>query len=274
MGGSSTPWTVPQMNYRAFNLSTMTPNGNGVAEPEASGVIAWILYNAWLKTGNKKYLEGAQQSIEFLAGLTANPSYELQLPYGTFIAAKMNAELGTQYDINKMLNWSFDRGPLRGWGTIVGTWNGSNVSGLIGEANDSGNDYAFALNGFQQAAALVPMVKYDKRFARAIGKWMLNLANASRFFYSKYLPPASQDDFAWSSTNDPKSVIAYEALKENMNGNKLFATGDAKRNGWAQTNLGIYGSSSVGYLAALVDTTDVSGILLLDVNKTDFFRAA
>ena len=274
MGGSNTPWTVPQMNYHAFNLSTMTPNGNGVVEPEASGAIAWLLYNAWVKTGNKKYLEGAQQSIEFLSGLTTSPSYELQLPYGTFIAAKMNAELGTQYDINKMLNWSFDRGPLRGWGTIVGTWNGSNVSGLVGEANDGGNDYAFAMNGFQQAAALVPMVKYDKRFARAIGKWVLNLANASRFFYSKYLPPTSQDDFTWSSVNDPRSVIAYEALKENISGNKLYATGDAKRNGWAQTNLGLYGSSSVGYLAALVDTTDVSGILLLDVNKTDFFRAS
>jgi hypothetical protein len=271
MGASTTPWTVPQMNYRAFNLATMTPNGTGVIEPEAAGAISWILYHAWLETKNKKYLIGAQHSMEFLSGLNSNPSYELQLPYGTFVAAKMNAELGTNYDIGKMLGWSFERGSLRGWGTIIGTWNGSNVSGLIGEANDTGNDYAFALNGFQQAAALVPLVKYDKRFARAIGKWMVNLANASRFFYPKYLPPTSQDDFAWSSPNDPNSVIAYEALKENANGKRLYATGDAKVNGWAQTNLGLYGSSSVGYLAALIDTTDISGILLLDVNKTDFF---
>lgn len=183
MGASTTPWTVPQMNYRAFNLSTMTPNGTGVIEPEAAGAISWILYHAWLESGKEEYLTGAQHSMEFLSGLTNNPSYELQLPYGTLVAAKMNAELGTNYDIGKMLNWSFDRGSLRGWGTIVGTWNGSNVSGLIGEANDTGNDYAFALNGFHQAAALVPLVKYDKRFARAIGKWMINLANASRFFF-------------------------------------------------------------------------------------------
>jgi hypothetical protein len=274
MGGSATPWTVPQMNYRAFDLLAMKPNANGVIEPEAAGAISWILYHAWMKTGNKKYLAGAQQSMDFLSGLTSNPSYELQLPYGTFIAAKMNAEVGTNYDIAKMLSWSFDRGSLRGWGTIVGTWNGSNVSGLIGEANDAGNDYAFALNGFQQAAAFVPLVKYDKRFAKAIGKWILNLSNASRFFYSKYLPSASQDDFSWSSVNDPNSVIAYEALKENSSGRKLYATGDAKVNGWAQTNLGLYGSSSVGYLAAVVDTTDVAGILLLDVNKTDFFTTS
>ena len=271
MGGATTPWTVPQMNYRGFNLLTNTPNGNGVIEPESAGTIAWLLYHAYGKTGNKKYLDGAQMCLEFLSSLAANPSYELQLPYGTFMAAKMNAETGTAYDIEKMVNWSFDRSPLRGWGTIVGNWNGADVSGLIGEANDGGNDYAFVMNGFQQAAALVPMVKYDKRFARAMAKWTLNLANASRLFYSQYLPQTSQDDFDWSSSHDPQSVIAYEALKENIGGKKLYGTGDAKNGGWAETNLSLYSSSSVGYLAAVVNPTDVDGILLLDVNKTDFF---
>ena len=274
MGGSTTPWTVPQMNFRAWNLMTMTGNTDGVKEPEASGGIGWLLYHAYRITGETKYLDGAQMSIEFLSNWNSNPSYELQLPYGTFIAAKMNAELGTTYDVTKMINWCFDRGSLRGWGAIAGTWNGSDVDGLIGEANDAGNDYAFAMNGFQQAAALVPLIKYDKRFARSIAKWTLNLANASRLFYSQYLPPTSQDDFTWSSTLDPQSVIAYEALKEKNsfdNNKPLYGTGDAKRNGWAQTNLSLYSSSSVGYLAALVETTDVEGILLLDVNKTDFF---
>lgn len=272
MGGRTSPWIVPDMNYRAWDLMTMTGDTDGVLEPEAAGGIGWLLYHAYLETGEKKYLDGAQQSLEFLSGLTSNPSYELQLPYGAFIAAKMNAEQGTSYNIPKILNWCFDRGPLRGWGAIKGQWDGKDVSGLIGEANDGGNDYAFALNGFQQAAALVPLIKYDKRFTRDLAKWTLNIANASRFFYSPY--PSSQDDFAWSSANDPDAVIAYEALKErdSHNGNlPLRATGDAKRNSWAATNLGLYGSSSVGYLAAVVETTDVDGILLLDVNKTDFF---
>lgn len=272
MGGSTTPWAVPNMNYRAFNLATMQGLADGVREPEAAGAIGWLLYHAYLETGEKKYLDGAQQSLEFLNGLTSNPSYELQLPYGAFVAAKMNAEQGTSYNISKMLNWCFDRGALRGWGAIRGQWDGKDVSGLIGEANDGGNDYAFALNGYQQAAALVPLMKYDKRFTRDLAKWTLNVANASRFFYRPY--PTSQDDLAWSTTNDPDAVIGYEALKErdSHNGNlPLRATGDAKRNGWAATNLGLYGSSSVGYLAAVLDVTDVSGILLLDVNKTDFF---
>lgn len=272
MGGRTTPWAHAEMNYRAWNLMTMTGNTDGVLEPEAAGGIGWLLYHAYLETGEKKYLNGAQQSLEFLSGLASNPSYELQLPYGAFVAAKMNAEQGTSYNISKILNWCFDRGPLRGWGAIKGKWDGKDVSGLIGEANDSGNDYAFALNGFQQAAALVPLIKYDKRFTRDLAKWTLNVANASRFFYRPY--PASQDDFTWSSTYDPDAVIAYEALKQKDEHNSnlpLRATGDAKRNNWAATNLGLYGSSSVGYLAAVVETTDVEGILLLDVNKTDFF---
>jgi hypothetical protein len=274
MGGASAPWTTPNMNYRAWNLATMTGNADGVLEPESAGSIGWLLYHAYSKTGDKKYLDGAQMALEFLSNLNSNPSYELQLPYGTVTAAKMNAEQGTDYDIDKMLNWSFDRGELRGWGTIVGKWDGKDVSGLIGEANDQGNDYAFAMNGFEQAAALAPVMKYDKRYARAISKWILNLANASRFYYSKYLPTDRQDDYTWSNTNDPGSVIAYEALKEKNNfaGNlPLYGTGDAKRNGWASTNLGLYGSSHVGYLAAVVETTDVDGILKLDVNKTDFY---
>ncbi|HYG01487.1 MAG TPA: hypothetical protein VD927_03530, partial [Chryseosolibacter sp.] len=248
MGASTTPWTVPNMNYRGWYLSSMTGNTNGVREPEAAGAIAWLLYQAWTKTNDEKYLNGAQHALEYLSSLTSNPSYELQLPYGTLIAAKLNATLRTNYDVDKMLSWSFDRGPLRGWGTIVGTWDGKDVSGLIGEANDAGNDYAFIMNGFQQAAAFAPLIKYDKRYANAIAKWILNLANATRLFYPAYLDPAKQDDYAWSEQHDPESVIAYEALKENWEGKALYGTGDAKRNGWAATNLGLYGSSHVGYL--------------------------
>ncbi len=248
MGGSATPWTVPEMNYRAWDLSSQTPLASGVIEPEASGSLAWLMYNAYHEAGDKNYLYSAQMCMDFLNGLNTNPSYEIQLPYGTLTAARMNAELGTVYDVEKMVNWVFDRGPLRGWGTITGKWNGSDVSGLVGEANDAGDDYAFVMNGFQHAAALVPMVKYDKRFARAIAKWTLNIANASRFFYRDYLPADHQDSYAWSTQYDPASVIAHESLKQVWNNVNLFARGDAIAGGWSSTNLSLYSSSSVGYL--------------------------
>ncbi len=273
MGAKDTGWTVPNMDYRAWKFKTMQPLTTGVKEPEASGAYAWVLYNAYKTTGNKELLKGAEWAIEFLDNYPTNPSYELQLPYGTYTAAKMNAELGTTYNIEKMVNWSFDRGAIRGWGTIIGTWGGFDVSGLVGEANDGGNDYAFQLNGVQQAAALVPMVRYDKRFARSIGKWMLNLANATRLFYPNFLPSNRQDAATWSNIYDPNQVIGYEALREKWQGVSPFSTGDALGGGWAATNLALYGTSSIGYLGSLIEETNVEKILKLDLLKTDFFHS-
>lgn len=273
MGGTDAPWSVPFMDYRAWSLSTMTPLTTGVKEPEAAGGIAWLLYHAYIKTGDATYLKGAEWSMEFLNSLTANPSYELQLPYGIYIAARMNAQISTSYDIELMLNWTFDRGDLRGWGAIVGNWNGVEASGLIGEANDQGNDYAFLMNGFQHAGALVPMVRYDKRFARAIGKWMLNLANATRLFYPGFLPAEQQDASIWSTAYDPEGYIGYEGLREKLNENPgPFSTGDAAAAGWANTNLALYGSSSVGIFGGIIKTTNVDKILQLDLLKTDYYR--
>jgi hypothetical protein len=186
LGGTVQPWNVPSMNYRAFNLLTGLPNATSVPEPEAAGSISWLMYQAYLQTDNPKYLQGAELALDFLQNWTTNPSYEIQLPYGIATAARMNAVEGTNYDIQKMMNWTFSSGlnTLRGWGCIVGNWNGYDVSGLIGEANDAGNDYAFSMNGFQHAAALAPVAKYDKRYARVIGKWLLHLANSSRLFYT------------------------------------------------------------------------------------------
>jgi len=271
LGGGTTPWTAPYMNYRAFNLATGMPLTTGVPEPESAGSIAWLLYHAYSETGDRKYFEGAQLAMEFLEEWENNPSYELQLSYGTLVAARMNAVEGTTYPLQKMLDWCFDRGALRDWGAIVGSWGGYDVSGLIGEANDGGNDYAFVMNGFQQAAALAPLPKYDKRYARDIAKWLLNVTNASRLFYWNALPESHQDSYAWASANDPQACIPYESMKEVWQGKSPFARGDAIAGGWAATNLSLYSGSSVGYLAAVVKTTNVPEILQIDLNKTDFY---
>ncbi len=271
LGGSTTPWSLPVMNYRAFNLVTGLPNTTSVPEPESAGTIAWLLYNAFIETGNRKYFEGGQLAMDFLSGFGSNPSYELQLSYGTLVAARMNAVEGTNYPLQKLLDWCFDRGALRGWGSIVGNWGGYDVSGLIGEANDSGNDYAFVMNGFQQAAALAPLPKYDKRYARAIAKWLFNITNASRLFYWNALPQMNQDSYEWASFYDPKACIPHESMKEVLLGKTPYATGDAINGGWAATNLSLYSGSSVGYLSAVTHTTNVPEILQIDLNKTDFY---
>jgi len=273
MGGSATPWEKPYMNYRGWYLSTMKPYISGVTEPEAAGAIAWLLYNAFIKTGEARYRIGAEWALEFLSDYPTNAAYELQLPYGVYTAARMNAELGTNYNIVKMLNWCFNPDDnVRQWGVTLGRWGNYDCYGLVGEAKYSG--YAFVMNGFEMAGALVPMVRYDERFARAIGKWILNLANASRLFYTNYLPDDHQDGADWSHRYDPYSYIAHEALRQYAIGSGIspYATGDAIRGGWGATNFALYGSSHVGILGGIIDTTDVPGILKLDLRKTDYFQ--
>ncbi|MBU1098071.1 MAG: T9SS type A sorting domain-containing protein [Bacteroidetes bacterium] len=271
MGGSSTPWKIPYMNYRGWDLATMLPFPSGVAEPEAAGAIGWILYNAFVETGNEKYRLGAEWCMEYLNSLTSNPSYELQLPYGVYAAARMNSELGTDYDIPKLLNWCFNVGSLRNWGIIVGRWGKYDVNGLVGEVNGN-NDYPFSMNTFEHIGALVPLVRYDDRYARAIGKWVLNAANSSRLFYTKYLPDNHQDSEEWAHQYDPDSYLAHEAIRQELYGARPYATGDAIAGGWGKTNLTLYSSSHVGILGGIIDTTDVPMILKLDLLKTDYFN--
>ena len=273
MGGSAAPWKKASMNYRGWYLSTMTPYTSGVREPESAGSIAWILYNAFIETGDLRYRRGAEWALEFLSDFSTNAAYELQLPYGVYTAARMNAELGTTYNVEKMLNWCFDPdGNVRSWGVTLGNWGGYDCDGLVGEALSDG--YAFVMNGYEMAGALVPMVRYDDRFARAIGKWVLNLANASRLFYSPFLPDSLQDGELWAKEYDPNGCIAHESMREIEPNWQVspFATGDAIGGDWGFTNFALYGASHVGIMGGIIDTTDVQGILKLDLRKTDYFQ--
>ena len=85
--------------------------------------------------------------------------YEIMMPYGAYLAVRMNAELGTAYDELKMFNWCFDgnNSDRDGWGVMCERWNKYDVHGLVGQKKDE--QYAFAMNTFSQAAALVPIVK-------------------------------------------------------------------------------------------------------------------
>ncbi len=272
MGGITTPWQVPNMDHRGWKLLSMTPNDEQPHEPESAGAIAWLLYNAWIRTGEIKYRSAAELSLEFLNAYPSNPSYELQLSYGAYTAARMNAELGTAYDVPKIVNWCFDQGPIRSWGAIVGEWGGLDCSGLIGEIGS--NDYAFLMNTLEQVGALVPLVRYDDRFAQAIGKWVLNAANAARLFYPNFLADQNQDSEEWSRIYDANGYIGHEAIRQHQLGGTVspYATGDAISGGWGRTNLALYGSSHVGVLGGIVDTTNVPGILRLDLLKTDYFH--
>lgn len=281
MGGQKNPWTIPNYNHYSFNFNTMQPVDNGDwVESDSAAAFAWISYMAYTKSGEPNYLTTADWGMSYLSDVVPidqNPLYEVMLRYGPITAARMNAELGRSYDLDKLLYWCSgyvthqDTYSFRvGWGTISSTaWGGYDCDGLAGSVTDS-SGYAFAMNTFQSAGATIPVVRYNSGYARTIGKWMLNLANAARLFYPSYLDANHQYYDAWnwaiSQGYDPNSYIAYEGLRRYGNSVSPYATGDY----WLR--LGLYGSSSVGYLGGIVRTTNVEKILQWDCLKTDFYH--
>jgi hypothetical protein len=267
-GGSEDPCTIPNYNYKSFNFSTMLPVTDGQwVESGSAAAFAWISYMAYTESGDPNHLTAADWGMSYLSNVVPqdqNPLYEVMLRYGPITAARMNAELGRSYDLDKLLYWCSgyvthqDTYSFRvGWGTISSTAWGGYV--------------------FQSAGATIPVVRYDSDYARTIGKWMLNLANAARLLYPSFLDSGHQYYDAWEwaiqDGNDPNSYIAYEGLRRyKKEGGVIdpsvtpYATGDNA------LRLGLYGSSSVGYLGSIVRTTNVEKILQWDCLKTDFYH--
>jgi hypothetical protein len=266
------PDGVPNFDHTSYDFRTRQAVDNGRwKEPDAAAGIAWLQYAAWIKFQDPQYLAAAESCLKFLERREENPYYEVLLPYGAVIAARLNAEQGRQYDVDRLLNWCFGISDCRGgWGVIVGRWGDYDCDGLLGSIDNRGG-YAFAMNTFAQAGALVPVARYDTRYARDLGKWMLNLANSARLFYPGTLPPEQQSSGFWQE--DPEHVIAYEGLRFRWQGKSPFAMGDPLALNWGpKTDLGLYGSGYVGMLGGIVQATDVPCILQLDCLATDFFR--
>lgn len=273
-------FTKPEW-HTSYNFRTHRPESNGkLVEGDGAAGVSWILYMAHAKFGDPAYLEGSRRCMDFLQREKRNPLYEVILPFGAYLAARMNAEIGTEYDVTKLLNWCLSgRSVARpGWGVIVGRWGEYDVSGLVGSTTDGGG-YAFAMNTFDMVAALVPLARYDQRYARAIGKLVLNTANAARLFYPDGLPPGLQTCHEHGAPT--RNVVAYEGLRKvglrRQDRDKTpCACGDPLGGRWGRrdypSDLSLYGSAHVGLMAAVINRTDDEKILRLDCLKTDFFH--
>jgi autotransporter-associated beta strand protein len=278
LAGNSTTAT-PNFNYQGFNYVTMTTISGNHTEPDGAGGAAYEQYMAYMFTGNATDLSDSERAMNDLESNTTNPLYEIILPFGALTAARLNAEQGTNYDVAKLVNWCFSaNGSVRpDWGAITATqWGGYGVSGLIGSTTDDGG-YGFSMNSYLYPMALVPLVRYDDRFANSIGKWMLNLSNSSRLFFKSGLPASNQTNANWNDA--PSNYYSYEGLKESYNGESPQAGGDGTGYGSGQNppqqwlNFA-YGSGDVGVLGSIISPTNVPQILQLNLLATDFFHAA
>lgn len=210
----ATETAAPDFDHTAFDFGTGRPFDNPRwREPDAAAAVAWLEYMAYVVTGDKKFLQAARWGMQFLAERKKNPFYECLLPYGAYLSARMNAEQGTDYPTGKLINWVFDGTNPREWGIVAETWGGIEAHGLQGSVH-KGSEYAFAMTSFLTPAVMVPLVRYDDRFARAMGKWVLNVAVNSRYFYANAWKPEEQTSWDWAAKYDPGSVIAYEGLRK------------------------------------------------------------
>lgn len=270
-------------DYSYFDYAQMQGKINHIPlQQDAAGGHAYVLLCAYRKFGDPRYLQHAKSSTEALLSQKESRFYEILLPLGAYSAAYLNATEGTNYDIAKLLDWTFDgcNNPngRNGWGVIVGKWGEYDVSGLQGSIIDGGG-FAFLMNSIKLAWPFVPMVKYEPQYARAIGKWMLNNTNACRLFYPSEIDDAHQ--WAPELKNLTNNNISYEGLrkvdayeKPELKGVSPVALGDGPK--WIKGNptesmFSIYSSSPIGILGAMVRTTDVEGILQLNCNVTDFY---
>lgn len=270
-------------DYSYFDYGQMKGGVNHIPlQQDAAGGHAYVLLCAYRKFGDNRYLQHAKSAVEALLSQKESRFYEALLPLGAYTAAYLNATEGTSYDVKKLLDWVFDgcKSPTgrTGWGIIVGKWGDYDVSGLQGSITDGGG-YAFLMNSIKPAWPFIPLVKYQPEYAQAIGKWMLNNASACRLFYPGYID--EQHQWTPELRNLTANNIAYEGLrkaddygKESLKGVSPVAIGDGPK--WIDGNptesmFSVYSSSPVGILGAIVDTTNVKGILKLDCNATDFY---
>ena len=268
--------------YSYFDYGKMKPMTNNIClQPDAAAGHAYVLYSAYKKFGDKRYLAGAISAMKALESQKINPTYELLMPFGAYLAARMNSEEGTNFDVQKMLDWTFDGTAVcrEGWGFLIGNWNGIDISGTVGSTVDHGG-YGFLMNTFDAAWPLIPIVRYQPAYATAIGKWMLNAVNASRYFYPQYMPKEHQTIPQFADVT--KGVIAYEGISKASTFDTLYtslkapvAQGDGPK--WVPgknpevSQFSIYGSAHVGIFGGIVQPTNIEGILQLDLRATDFY---
>ncbi|HEU4551643.1 MAG TPA: hypothetical protein VFS25_02370 [Chitinophaga sp.] len=270
-------------DHSFFDYAHLQPRENNICkQPAAAAGHAYVLYAAYKKFGDIRYLRGAVHALQTLEKQHSNTFYEIFMPFAAYMAARLNAEQGRHFNVQRFLEWTFN-GTAQcrtGWGVLVGNWNGIDISGIVGSTQDRGG-YGFLMNTFDAAWPLVPLVRYDASYANAIGKWMLHAANAARFFYTQYMPDDHETIPGQAAVT--KGVIGYEGIIHSPSYPQYahlkapVAQGDGPL--WAPGNpdvsqFSVYGSGHVGIFGSIIRSTTVPGILQLNLLATDFFRDA
>lgn len=268
----------PNFEYTGFNFKTNKPYKNDIwIEPDSAVGIGLLMYYGYELTGDEKYVTASINTMKYIEGYFGSPLYEALMYFGPYLASKLNALHGTDFNITDMLDDTLGSTaiPRGGWGSIVGNWGGYDMNGLLGSTTDGGG-YAFAMNTFAAAGAIVPVAQYDARYARSIGAWMLQLSSNSRYFFATETDGKNQSCTYVEACKDIdpriKEAIPYEGIRKESQGRTPWFGGDPTVYDWAETDFSLYSGAHIGILASLIETTDVEGILRVDLQATQFYN--
>jgi len=263
----------PDFDYTGFDFSTKEPFKNNIwTEPDCAAGIAWLMDYAYRTWGDEKYLTAMINCMDYLQEYFGSPLYELLLYYAPLMNAKLNALHGKTYDIKKTFGHVFDGTsiPRGGWGIIYEAWGGYDMSGLAGSTTDRGG-YAFSMNTFSAADAILPVAKYDREYAKPIGDWILRLTNNARYFYASRTRSENQSTHYLPDKDEIpeaiKEAVPYEGIISNYNGKQPWFGGDPTINGWAATDYSLYSGARAGVLGSRISPTNQKGILKVLVSE-------
>ncbi|MDD5293934.1 MAG: hypothetical protein PHW40_06450, partial [Candidatus Izemoplasmatales bacterium] len=259
---------VADYEFVGYNVTLESPTITGGHIEPPNGGLAFLFYSAYVMTQNEAYLDGAKAVLDYFQDYQKNPNYEAMTDYAPLIAAILNFNHGTQYDVGKFLDFLFEEDSAfrPGWSVMSGTLGGKQVSGLVGQSGD----YAFSMNTFHLASVLAPLVKYDARYTDAIGQYLYNVyQNARLFFPTEH--PLSQQTMTTFLSFDLYGSICYEGFRGHYGGVDGLAMGDATAMFGQPSDLSLYSAAFLGSYAGMIQDVQNNGMILYDLNVTDAF---
>ncbi len=188
-------------------------------EPDASAAMAYVCYAAWLRHGEPAHLKAARWAMDALdrrSPSEGNPLYEICLYCAPALAARMNREVGTRYDVAKLAAWCLDTNAATNsvrprWGRLDRDFGGVAATGLCGSTRD-GDGYAFAMNTFVAASMLAPLAAEKPEMAPEIGRWLSQISRSGRNFFANEVD--AQHQSAPEHRGTPLAAVPYEGLRE------------------------------------------------------------
>ena len=293
---------APDFDVLGWDFAALRPGGRSEPMNRLGNApsVAWMLVVGAALTGDPDMVACARAALRWYI---AHPGrYELAHVMGPLAAARLNALGGEELDLAAVLAaWFGDGDPARHpWRVTAGARgdHGETCDGLDGARWGDDGFYAFTMGSLQGPAWLVPVARYDQRWAKAIARYALHLANSARLLQGEGLDDQHQDHAAWKRTWDPGNLFFYEGMKswDPSPEHRLrpYATGDVVQLGWTRghapippheylaqraawfgataLNISLYMGNHVGFLGGIVATTNVPGILRWDCLATDWFH--